>query len=81
MRDQPNSDKWIPQDVDNGGDGGWTQVIFLSEYQQQVKQLFQEFHTLMKCVDSPSSMEVDDDNTAYHSNAFSYRDCMCEIFG
>jgi hypothetical protein len=22
MRDQPNSDKWIPQDVDNGGDGG-----------------------------------------------------------
>jgi hypothetical protein len=56
-------------------------VIFLPEYQQQAKQLFLEFCTLTKHVDSPLSMEVDNDNTAYHSNASSYRYCMHEIFG
>jgi hypothetical protein len=56
-------------------------VIFLPEYQQQAKQLFLEFCTLTKHVDSPPSMEVDNDNTAYHSNASSYRYCMHEIFG
>jgi hypothetical protein len=50
--------------VDNGGDGGKTQVIFLPEYQQQAKRLYQEFLTLTKWVDSSLSMEVEDDNTA-----------------
>jgi hypothetical protein len=37
MHEQPNSNNRIPIDVDNGGDGGKTQVIFLPEYQQQAK--------------------------------------------
>jgi hypothetical protein len=81
MRDQPNSDKRVPLDVDNGGDGGRTQVIFLPEYQQQAKQLYQEFRTLTKRLDTPPSMEVDDDNTTHHSNSSSYRERMHEIFG
>jgi hypothetical protein len=37
MHEQPNHDHQIPIDVDNGGKGSKTQVIFLPEYQQQAK--------------------------------------------
>jgi hypothetical protein len=64
-----------------GGEGSKTQVIFLPEYQQQAKQLYQEFRDLTKPVDSSPSMVMEDDNTAYHSNALPYKERMREIFG
>jgi hypothetical protein len=67
--------------VDNEGKGSKTQVIFLPEYQQQAKQLYQEFRDLTKWCDSSPSMEMEDDNTTYHSNALSYKERMREIFG
>jgi hypothetical protein len=60
--------------VDNGSKGSKTQVNFLPEYQQQVKQLYQDFRDLTKQVNSSPSMEVEDNNTAYHLNVLSYKE-------
>jgi hypothetical protein len=82
MREQLTHDKKLPIDVENGGDGGCTQVIFMPEHQDRSKQLYKESKSLItKQQDATSKMDIEDDTTANHSNASAYKDRLREIFG
>jgi hypothetical protein len=67
-------------DVENGGAGGKTQVIFMPQLQKHAQAIFQEFHTLTKCPNPSEEMEEEDDSMAYHSNTCTYQERMQEIF-
>ena len=74
MKLQPFQAQKVPINIENGGKGGCTQIIFAMKHADQARQVFYEFRNWTKQLECPSmAMDGDgNDSSVQQSNMTSY---------